>query len=171
MKPKDKTLINHPDLNLVVLGRNGLTINASIRPVEITMRYARGVVQWVGYDHPSSNVGTEGEETAWGQRLALVVAATSPDCAPNVPVFRTGEWSSAVLTLPDLLGEPGDVVRVTVNSHDCKAQLDVTNQPELRTEQDIPSALQNSDVATTAVEMLARMFLGRSWLTLELMPQ
>ena len=155
-------------LNLIVMGRNGLTVGASIRPAEITMRHAKGVVQWMGCDHPPSEVCTNGRETAWGQRLTLVVAATSHVCAPNVPIFGAGEWSSAVLTLPDLLGEPGDVVRVTVNSHDCKAQLEVTNQPKLRTERDIPRALQNSDVATTVVEMMARMFLGRSWLTLQL---
>lgn len=153
-------------LNLIVVGRNGLTVSASIRPAEITMRHAKGVVQWMGCDHPPSDVCMNGRETAWGQRLTLVVAATSPACAPSAPVFGAGEWSSAVLTLPDLLGEPGDVVRVTVNSHDYKAQLEVTNQPELRIERDIPSTLRNSDVATTAVEMLARMFLGRSWLTL-----
>jgi hypothetical protein len=125
--------------------------------------------QHVHVVHPPRIILVTGHETAWGQRLALVVAATGPEFAPHAPRFPAGKWESAALTLPDLLGELGDVVTVTVCSRDWKSRLSVTWQPELGGESEIPPELRNLDVATTAVEMFARSFLGRSWLTLELM--
>ncbi len=170
MKRRSRAPIDHRHLSFSVRGRNGLTLRAAIRPIQIANHFVSGAVNWEGAERPPSLVRVEGDETAWGQRLALVVASIGPECAPHAPVFRTGEWESAALTLPDLLGGPDDVVTVTVNSQDWKSKLSVTYQPELGGEREIPPALRSVDVATTAVEMFARTFLGRSWLTLELMP-
>ena len=170
MKRRSRAPIDHRHLSFTVRGRNGLTHKAVIRPLQIANLYVSGAIDWEGADRPPIVVRVERDETAWGQRLALVVAAIGPECAPDGLGFRPGEWESAVLTLPDLLGGTGDVVTVTVNSQDWKSKLSVTCQPELNGEREIPPALRHLDVATTAVEMLARTFLGRSWLTLELMP-
>ena len=170
MKRKTSAPIDHRHLTFSALGRNGLTLAVAIKPLDVANHYVSATVAWEGTGHPPRIIRVEGDETAWGQRLALVVAATGPEFAPHAPVFRTGQWESAALTLPDLLGGPDDVVTVTVNSQDWKSKLSVTYQPELGGEREIPPALRHLDVATTAVEMFARTFLGRSWLTLELMP-
>ena len=170
MKRKSSAPIDHPHLSFTALGRNGLTLTVAIKPLHVANHCVSATVAWEGTDHPPKIILIEGDETAWGQRLALVVAATAPEFAPHAPGFRTGEWESAALTLPDLLGEPGDVVTVTVSSRDWISRLSVTCQPELSEEREIPPELRNLDVATTAVEMFARIFLGRSWLTLELVP-
>jgi hypothetical protein len=170
MKRKSSAPIDHRHLSFTALGRNGLTLTVAIKPLHLANHCVSATVAWEGTDHPPRIILVEGNETAWGQRLALVVAATGPEFAPHAPGFRTGEWESAALTLPDLLGGPEDVVTVTVNSQDWKSKLSVTYQPELGGEREIPPALRHLDVATTAVEMFARTFLGRSWLTLELMP-
>lgn len=163
--------IKQNELRLSVSGRDGLTLVAAIRPTAITTTYVSGEVEWMGAGPPACFIHSIGEETYWGQYLTLVFAAAGPHSAPDVPIFQANQWTSAELTLPDFLGEPGDVVRVSVHSHDWKAQLSVTCQPELTAEAKIPRGLRKLDAVTTVVEMLARMFLGRSWLTLELMPQ
>lgn len=170
MKRRSSARIDHPHLSFTVRDRDGLALTAAIRPLQIANHFVSGAVDWEGADRRPSLVRVEGDETAWGQRLALVVAAIGPECAPHALGFRPGQWESAVLTLPDLLGETGDVVTITVNSQDWKSKLSVTCQPELGGECEIPPELRNLDVATTAVEIFARTFLGRSWLTLELMP-
>ena len=170
MKRRSSALIDHRHLRFTALGRNGLTLNAVIRPLKIANLYVSGAIDWEGTDRPPIVVRVERDETAWGQRLALVVAAIGPEYAPDGLGFRPGEWESAALTLPDLLGRPGNVVTVTVSSSDWKSRLSVTCQPELGGEREIPRELRTLDVATTAVEMFARTFLGRSWITLELMP-
>lgn len=163
--------IRQNEFRLSVSGRDGLTLVAAIRPTEITTTYVSGQVEWIGADPPARFIRSIGEETYWRQYLTLVFAAAGPHSAPDVSVFQANQWASAELTLPDFLGEPGDVVRVSVHSHDWKAQLSVTCQPELTAEAEIPRGLRKLDAVTTVIEMTARIFLGRSWLTLELIPQ
>lgn len=158
-------------LKLRVSGRNGVTLVAAISPAEITTTDVSGKVEWLGAGMPACFIYSLGEETYWGQYLSLVFAGASPNVAPDIPIFQSTQWASVELTLPDLLGKPSDVVTVNVNSQTWKAQLSVTCQPELETELEIPRGLRKLDAVTTVIEMFARIFLGRSWLTLELTPQ
>lgn len=155
---------------LDVRGQNGVTLAATIREVEISSDYASGIVEWLGVDFEPVLINVDSLETAWGQCLSLVCSAACPQRLPPVPIFGVNEWSSVVLTLPDLLGAEGDIVRVGVNNEDWQATLFVTCQPELSSERWVPMELRFLDAATTVVEMTARMFLGRSWLTSEMMP-
>ncbi len=156
---------------LDVCGKNGVTLAATIREVEISSDHASCIVEWLGVDFEPNLINLVSQETVWGQCLNLVFSAAAPQSIPPVPIFGANEWSSVVLTLPDLLGEEGDIVCVEVTSADWQATLFVTCQPELSLERWVPMELRFLDAATTVVEMTARIFLGRSWLTLELTPQ
>ena len=158
-------------ISLVISSRSELTLSASISNLEIANHHATGVVQWSGTNLPPVTIRSEGDETVWGHRLGLVFAATSPPAAPDLPLFQAGQWETAQLTMPDLLGGADDIIQVTLNSQNCVANLIVTSHPEQCRKLGIPKELQNLDVATTLAEVAARIFLRRSWLTLALMPK
>lgn len=158
-------------ISLVISSRSGLTLSASISNLGIANQLATGVVQWSGTNLPPVTIRSEGDETVWGHRLGLVFAATSPPAAPDLPLFQAGQWETAQLTMPDLLGGADDIIRVTVNSKKSEANLIVTSHLEQCRSRNIPIELQNLDVATTLAEVAARILLRRSWLTLKLMPK
>jgi hypothetical protein len=157
---------------LDVRGRNEAEATATIEPIEVSTEFASGSVKWTNGDfHSAHHLEVCCDETVWGQCLNLVFSAVAPQRIPPLSIFDADEWSKVALTLPDLLGEEGDIVRLEVTSSDWRAKLFVTSQPELTSESLIPLELRLLDAATTVIEMMARMFLGRSWLTGEIVPE
>ena len=155
--------------DLRVTGHNGVVIGASIRPTLMTATSVSGIVEWDGTDVISSFVNGTGDETAWGQMLLLVWSAAGPTSVRAVPILGPNHWARARLTLPDIT-EPGkEFVSVWPTSDGWKAGLEVSALPESATEQEIPLKLRSLDVGSVAVDMVARMRLGHSWLTGELM--
>ena len=71
------------------------------------------------------------------------------------------------LLLPDLLGEKGEKIRVSIDRQTWNAKLDVDMQPELSKQQLIPPSLRDLGVGQLLAEMTSRIFLGHSWLVLQ----
>jgi len=173
MDPLNATGVDslEPKFDLRVTGRDDSVISASIWPTNLSANHVSGMVDWEeGTDLLSSVIHADGDETPWGQRLLLVWAAAGPHSVSAVPLLGATKWLVAKLTLPDSWGSAGDTVCVSINSGNWRATLSVTCQPELDTEQEIPLALRHLEVGSVIVEMMSRLLLGHSWLTLELTP-
>ncbi len=152
-------------LNLRVMGHNGQTVSACIWPTRLTASQVNGVVEWHGTDLLSSVVGGQGHESPWGQRFLLVWAAAGPQSVAVAPVLGAAQWCLARLTLPDLDGRLGDIVRISLNRRHWTATLTLTREVKSRTTQVIPLELQHQDVGSIAVDMASRLLLQQSWLT------
>lgn len=158
----------HAPINLCIEGINGTKISVAVWPTEMTGTHVSGIAEWGGTTVLSSIVSAEGDESEWGQRFLLVWAAVGPTSVRAVPVLGPNQWARARLTLPDINEPRKEFVSVSLTSGDWTARLEVSAQPELMSEQKIPHKLRGLDVGSIAVDMLARMRLGHSWLSGEL---
>ena len=155
-------------LQLEVTRRGGKTLAASISQLSFSHNAVEGFVRWTGEsDSPPVTVRAKGRGTAWGQRLALVSAVA---CSTKAHETGQDEWAEASLLLPDLLGEKGEKIRVSIHRQSWTAKLQVDLQSELSKEQLIPPSLRDLDVGPLLAEMTSRIFLGHSWLVLQLAP-
>lgn len=151
-------------LNLRVAGDDGVKISACIWPTLLTSTHVSGIVEWHGTELQSSVVSGEGEESQWGQRFLLVWAAAGPQSVAAVPQLGSAQWRRARLTLPDIEGQPGDTVRVSLHRRSWTATLSATRQLNLPAELPIPVELQQLDLGSVMADMASRLLLLRSWL-------
>lgn len=160
------------EISLSVECRDGTKKTAMIFPVLLSARDVRGTVYWDETDPGFSIVGAESDgETPWGRRLLLVWCATGPQNTAQFPFLAADQWRAAVLSLPDFMGEKKDTVRVTVDARSWLATLEVTAQPNMNVEQEIPLELRRLDVGTVLAEVTSRLLLGHTWATCELTPR
>lgn len=159
------------EISLSIECRGGTQNTATISPVFLSPKCVRGTVNWDESDPSFSILSAESDgETAWGQRLLLVWAAAGSHNASEFPFIAADRWSLAVLSLPDLFGEKGDIVRVTVDARNWRVALEVTCQPSMNTEQQVPAEFRHLDVGIVMAEMTSRLLLGHTWQTQELIP-
>lgn len=152
-------------LQLEMTSRSGKTLVATIGRLSFSHNAVEGFVRWSeGSDIPAGIVRAQGRGTAWGQRLALVSAAA---CSAEGQQSSLGAWAEATLLLPDLLGEKGEKIRVSIDLQSWTVKLQVDMQPELSKWQEIPPTLRELRIGPLLAEMTSRIFLGHSWLVLQ----
>lgn len=158
-----QALLGSP-LHLRVTGDRGVTLLAIIWPTLMTARHVSGVAEWHGNAPPSSVVSGQGDESPWGQRFLLVWAAAGPQSVAAVPLLAAAQWRRARLTLPDIDGQPGDTVQVSLNRRTWTATLSATRELNLPAALPIPVELRQLDLGSVLADMASRLLLLRSWL-------
>lgn len=152
-------------LCLRVTGDDGVKISASIWPTQLTASHVSGIVEWHGTELLSSVVSAQGDEPPWGQRFLLVWAAAGPQSVAAVPLLGATQWRLAHLTLPDIDGQPGDTVRVSLHRRSWTATVSATRQLNLPANLLIPVELQQLDLGSVMADMASRLLLQQPWLT------
>lgn len=151
-------------LHLRVTGENGVEISATIWPTQLTATYVSGIVEWQGTEVWSSLVSGHSDESSWGQRFLLVLAAAGQQSLAAVPLLGSTQWRLVHLTLPDIDGQPGDTVWVSLHRPEWTATLSSTRPLNLQVNLPIPVDLQQLDVGSIVTEMASRLLLQRPWL-------
>lgn len=146
-------------LKLEVEGADGVKISAIVWSTELTSRHVSGIVEWHGTKLLSSIVSAEGDESRWRQRFLLVWAAAGPQSVAAVPLLGAAQWHLARLTLPDLDGQPGDTVQVSLNRRSWTASLSSTRRTIVPTDLPIALELQHLDVGSILADMASRLLL------------
>ncbi|MDR3367991.1 hypothetical protein [Rhodoferax sp.] len=164
--------INFPvaleEISLEVQGIDGATYCAIIWPMLLSAGGVTGTVEWDGNPPQFSLIKARGKRlTPWGQRLMLVYAATDKNSAPAEEFLCEGQWTTATLFLQNLLGAPGELVRVSMSRQDNLTTLEVDAAPGLNNVMHIPPCLQTAAVGLALVEMTSRILLGHTWQTQE----
>ncbi|WP_157979371.1 hypothetical protein [Rhodoferax ferrireducens] len=105
------------EISLYVECRSGQQNTATICPAFLSAKDVQGTVYWDESDAGFSSIGAESDgETPWGHRLLLVWCAAGPKNTARFPFLAADQWSFAVLSLPDFMGEKKDTVRVTIDA-------------------------------------------------------
>jgi len=158
------------EIALEVQGNDGAKHYATIWPMLLSENGVTGTVEWVGNPPRFSLIKARGKRlTSWGQRLMLVYAAMDENSAQSAEFLCVGKWTTAKLSLQNLLGAPGELVRISLSRDDNLATLDVDAEPGLSVVRHIPTYLQTAAVGLAMVEMTSRILLGHTWQTQELL--
>lgn len=145
-----------------VRGLNGVRTSAIIRPTALTPGLVSGVVEWQDPMCMSSIVSTEGDPSAWLQRLFLVFAAAGPTSIRYVPELAAERWASFSTTFPDPEGDARDRVRISLSRVRWQAIFSSTNPRRLTVHLSIPTELRELDVGSLLLEMTSRLALHQS---------
>lgn len=151
-------------LHLRVAGEDGVEISATIWPTQLTATYVSGIVEWHGTALWSSVVSGQSDESSWGQRFLLVLAAAGQQSLAAVPLLGATQWRLVNLILPDIDGRTGDTIQVSLRRLEWTASLSSTRPLNLPADLPIPVDLQKLDVGSIVAEMASRLLLQRPWL-------
>jgi hypothetical protein len=157
------------EIAIEVQAHDGVEYRATLWPLLLSSKSMTGTLQWKGDTSELFVIKARSRGlTVWGQRLLLVHKAMGEDSASAPDFLRAGRWLTAKLSLQNLLGAPGELVRIRLSRLDGLATLEVDGEPELGAIQSIPSSLLSASIGTALVEMTSRILLGHTWQTQEL---
>ena len=136
-----------------IIGLNGVRTSAIIWPTSLTPALVRGIVDWQDPMSMSSIVSTEGDSSAWLQRLFLVFAAAGPTSIRYVPELAATLWASLWATFPDPEGAAGEQVRISLNSTRWQATFASNNPRRLTVHLPISAELHGLDAGSVLLEI------------------
>ena len=145
-----------------VRGLNGVRTSAIVWPTSLTPARVCGVVEWQDPMCMSSIVSTEGDSSAWIQRIFLVWAAAGPNSIRYVPELAAGHWASLRVSFPDADGETGNPNRFSLSRSKWRAVFSSSNPAFLNKYLLIPMELRHLDVGSLFLEMAWRLALHSS---------
>ena len=140
-----------------VRGLNGVRTSAIIWPTSLTPGLVSGVVEWQDPISMSSIVSTEGDSSAWLQRLFLVYAAAGPTSIRYVPELAAQTWATFWATFPDPDGRAQDQVRISLNSARWDATFFSTTARRLTVRLPISAELRDKDAGSVLLQMAPRL--------------
>lgn len=158
------------EIAIEVQTHDGVEYRATLWPLLLSSKFLTGTLQWKRDTSELFVIKARSQGlTVWGQRLLLLHTAIGEDSASAPEFLRAGRWLTGKLTLQNLLGAPGERVRIKLSRHDGLATLEVDGEPELGAIQPIPPSLLSAPISTALVEMTSRILLGHTWQTQELL--
>lgn len=147
---------------LCITGLNGVRASAIIWPTSLTPALVSGIVEWQDPMCMSSIVSTEGDPSAWLQRLFLVFAAAGPTSIRYVPELASEHWASFSTSFPDPDGDARDQIRIFLSRARWQAIFSSTNPKRLTVHLSIPTELRELDAGSLLLEMTSRLALYQS---------
>lgn len=139
-----------------VRGLNGVRTSAIIWPTSLTPGLVSGVVEWQDPMSMSSIVSTEGDSSAWLQRLFLVYAAAGPTSIRYVPELAGQRWATFWATFPDPDGDSRNQVRISLNRARWDATFFSTNPRRLTVRLPMSVELRDLDAGSVLLEIASR---------------
>ena len=136
-----------------ITGLNGVRTSAIIWPTSLTPALVSGIVEWQDPMCMSSIVSTEGDPSAWLQRLFLIYAAAGPTSIRYVPELASEHWASFSATFPDPDSDAQDKVRICLSRAQWQAIFSSTYPKRLTVHLSIPTEFRNLDVGSLLLEM------------------
>lgn len=138
---------------------HGGCASAILRPTSLTPAVVSGVVEWQDPLCMSSIFSTEGDSSAWMQRLFAVYAAAGPNSTRVAPALAAQSWATFWATFPDPDGDAQHKVRITLSRALWQATFSSTNPGRLTVHLPISDELRDMDVGSVLLEMGSRLAL------------
>ena len=140
-----------------VTGLNGVFTSAIIQPTALTPRLVSGVVEWQEPLFMTSLVSTEGDHSAWLQRIFLVYAAAGPTSIRRVPELAAESWATFWATFPDPDDEAQAQVRIFLKKARWEATLASNDPKRLPVRLPISEDLRDFDAGSVLLELAPRL--------------
>ena len=140
-----------------VRGRNGVRASAIISPTSLTLGRVSGVVEWQDPLWLSSIVSTEGDSSAWMQRILLVWAAAGPGSIRYVPELAAENWASLRVSFLGGFGDTGKPHHIALSRSRWKAVFSSANPVKLNIHLLIPMELRQLDAGSLVLAMATRL--------------
>lgn len=142
---------------LCITGLNGVRASATIWPTALTLERVSGVVEWQDPMCLSSIVCTEGDSSAWMQRILLVWAAAGPKSIRFVPELAAAQWASLRVKFPVGLGDPRELHQIALCRSRWCAVFSYADPNKLKKHLLIPMELRQLDAGSLVLAMASRV--------------